>query len=93
VVELERQVRALQPWPGSWVETPIGRLAVWRAEAIPGFAAADATPGRFGRFGLHTADGHLALREVQPAGGRRMSWDELVRGRPAIVGSEVVPGR
>lgn len=91
VVELERRVRAFQPWPGSWVETPIGRLAVWRAEAVPGFQAADVRPGRFGRFGLHAADGHLALREVQPAGGRRMPWDEFVRGRPAIVGSEVVP--
>ena len=90
VVELERRVRALQPWPGSWVETVIGRLVVWRAEAVPGFAAGDGTPGHFGRFGLHAADGHLALREVQPAGSRRMSWDELVRGRPAIVGSAVV---
>src|SRR4029077_364776 len=26
--ELERQVRAYEPWPGSWLETPIGRLSV-----------------------------------------------------------------
>jgi methionyl-tRNA formyltransferase len=90
VERLERQVRALQPWPGSWVETVVGRLVVWRAEAVPGFSGEDLSAGRFGRFGLHAADGHLALREVQPAGGRRMSWDELVRGRPAIVGSDVV---
>ena len=87
--ELERQVRALQPWPGSWLETTIGRLIVWRAEAVPGFASADAVPGWIGRFGLNASDGHLALREVQPAGGRRMTWDELVRGRPAIVGTQV----
>jgi len=91
VAELERQVRAFQPWPGSWIETIVGRLVVWRAEAAPGFVTGDATPGRIGRFGLCAADGHLALREVQPAGGRRMTWDELVRGRPAIVGSEVRP--
>ena len=93
VALLERQVRALQPWPGTFVETVVGRLVVWRAEAVPGFDVADGLPGRFGRFGLHAADGYLALREVQPAGGRRMSWDELVRGRPAIVGSEVGPPR
>jgi methionyl-tRNA formyltransferase len=90
VAHLERQVRALQPWPGSWLETVVGRLVVWRAEAMPGIDSNDGVAGRFGRFGLRAADGHLALREVQPAGGRRMTWDELVRGRPSIVGSDVV---
>ena len=90
---LERQVRAFQPWPGSWVQTVVGRLVVWRAEAAPGFEAGETMPGRFGRFGLRAVDGQLAIREVQPAGGRRMTWDELVRGRPSIVGSDVVaPG-
>lgn len=92
VVELERRVRALQPWPGTWVETVAGRLAIWRAEAVPGWIGSeDVEPGRFGRFGLHARDGYLALREVQPAGGRRMTFDELVRGRPGIVGSSVIP--
>jgi methionyl-tRNA formyltransferase len=91
VEELERRVRALQPWPGSWVETVAGRLTIWRAEAVPGWeAGAAAQPGVFGRFGLHARDGYLALREVQPAGGKRMTFEELVRGRPAIVGSSVV---
>ena len=89
-LELHRQVRALQPWPGSWVETVGGRLAIWRAEAIPGWGGGeDASPGRFGRFGLYARDGYRALREVQPAGGRRMTFDELVRGRPGIIGSSV----
>jgi len=91
VEELERRIRALQPWPGSWVETVAGRLTIWRAEAVPGWeAGATAQPGVFGRFGLHARDGYLALREVQPAGGKRMTFEELVRGRPAIVGSSVV---
>jgi methionyl-tRNA formyltransferase len=89
---LERQVRAYQPWPGTWAETVVGRIVIWRAEAVAGFETGDAAPGRFGRFGLCVSDGYLALREVQPAGGRRMTWDELVRGRPAIVGSDVVTG-
>lgn len=89
VASLERQVRAFQPWPGSWLETVAGRIIVWRAEAMPDIMSTHPTPGRIGRFGLGAADGQLLLREVQPAGGRRMTWDELVRGRPAIVGSEV----
>jgi methionyl-tRNA formyltransferase len=91
LVELERRIRALQPWPGTWVETVAGRLTIWRAEAVPGWESGDAAqPGVFGRFGLHARDGYLALREVQPAGGTRMTFEELVRGRPAIVGSSVV---
>jgi methionyl-tRNA formyltransferase len=91
VGELERQVRALQPWPGSWIETVAGRVVIVRAEAIPGWTGGnDERPGKFGRFGLYAADGYLALREVHPAGGRRMTFDELVRGRPQIVGSEAI---
>lgn len=86
---LERQVRAYQPWPGSYVDTPFGRLVVWSAAPERGGPAS----GTFDVRGLGVAPGErLRLVEVQPAGGRRMSWDEFVRGRPAIVGSAVEPG-
>jgi methionyl-tRNA formyltransferase len=85
--ELERQVRAYQPWPGSFVETDVGRLIVWRAEPEVGGTQA----GTFDEDGLGTGDGtRLRLREVQPAGGTRMTWDAFVRGRPTIVGSSIV---
>jgi methionyl-tRNA formyltransferase len=89
---LERQVRAYQPWPGSFVDTPLGRLIVWRAEPSAGGPVADRTPlGTFDETGFGAGDGsHLRLREVQPGGGRRMSWDAFVRGRPTIVGSSIV---
>ena len=82
--ELERQVRAYQPWPGSFVDTDLGRLTVWASR--PG-QASDRVPGQFGPQGLATADGELILDEVQPAGGTRMAWDAFVRGRPGILGS------
>jgi methionyl-tRNA formyltransferase len=87
VVDLERQVRAYQPWPGSFVETDLGRLVIWRAEVT-----ADGPPvGTFDEEGFGTGDGaRLRLREVQPAGGTRMSWDAFLRGRPSIVGSSIV---
>ena len=84
---LERQVRAYQPWPGSWLETPAGRITVWGARAVPG--ADLASPGDLIRLGtgigLATADGVLELVDVQPAGGRRMSGAALVRGRSGLV--------
>jgi methionyl-tRNA formyltransferase len=70
---LERQVRAYQPWPGSFLEIGGGRVVVWRARV------ADAMPAH--GLGLPTADGVLELVEVQPAGGRRMAAADYVRGR------------
>jgi methionyl-tRNA formyltransferase len=85
-LELERQVRAYQPWPGSFVDTAVGRVIVWRAApALDG-----PPPGTFDIEGFGTGDGQLRLIEVQPAGGKRMSWDAFVRGRPSIVGSSIV---
>jgi methionyl-tRNA formyltransferase len=88
--ELERQVRAFRPWPGTFIETVAGRIAVLEARVQVGTAGAGADPGRLGPDGLTTADGSLlALDIVQPAGGRAMSWAELLRGRPGLIGSVV----
>jgi methionyl-tRNA formyltransferase len=88
-VELERQVRAYDPWPGTFVETTEGRLAILDAdvgtEDGPGPGV-----GRFDSSGLGTSDGTLRLRTVQPAGRSRMSWEAFQRGHPGIVGSAVV---
>jgi methionyl-tRNA formyltransferase len=32
--QLERRVRALQPWPGSWVDTSEGRLTLWKVRPL-----------------------------------------------------------
>jgi methionyl-tRNA formyltransferase len=87
--ELERQVRAYDPWPGTFVETTEGRLAILDAEVR---TEDDPGPGigRFDATGLGTSDGTLRLRVVQPASGGRMSWDAFRRGHPGIVGSAVV---
>ena len=86
---LERQVRAYQPWPGSFVDTPLGRIIVWGA-----VAEADGPPvGSFDRRGLGVGEGErLRLVDVQPAGGRRIAWEAFVRGRPGVVGAMVEPG-
>lgn len=86
--ELERRVRALEPWPGTFIETDLGRLSVDRA-AVAGPAAGD-EPGTLVADGdglaLATRDGRLRLLELGLAGGRRMTAAELRRGRPRLVG-------
>jgi methionyl-tRNA formyltransferase len=89
-VDLERQVRAYQPWPGSFVDTPQGRLIVWSAGAG---ASGGPGAGSFDELGLGVGDGErLELIEVQPAAGKRMTWEAFLRGRPAILGATVIPG-
>ena len=84
---LERQVRAYQPWPGSFLETPGGRLIVLGSTVEPGQAE---EPGRLvggTDLRLATADGWLVLDEVQPAGKQPMSGASFARGRPELKGS------
>jgi methionyl-tRNA formyltransferase len=90
--ELERRVRALRPWPGTFVELAGGeRLAVLRAAVVP--AGPADRPGTHVADGpgiaLATAAGRLALLEVRPAGGRAMDGAAYRRGRPATVGAPV----
>lgn len=101
---LKRQVRAYQPWPGSFLDTDFGRLVVWRSSVLDEEARlaalsrseSSAPPGALlaagDGLGLATTDGILALIDVQPAGGRRMQGSELARGRPGLVGSRVREG-
>jgi methionyl-tRNA formyltransferase len=89
---LERQVRALRPWPGTFVETTTGRVGVLRAGVAPGEPGDE--PGqlvRDGRSGLAlaTAADRLRLLELQPAGGRRMDAATFVRGRAGLIGTRV----
>ncbi|MBA2275793.1 MAG: methionyl-tRNA formyltransferase [Chloroflexi bacterium] len=98
---LERQVRAYQPWPGSFLETAAGRLIVWRSrvlgqdEVLSESLASDG-PGVIVAAGqrpaLVTAAGVLELVEVQPAGGQRMPGSALLLGRGTLVGSRVRDG-
>jgi methionyl-tRNA formyltransferase len=102
--ELERRVRAYQPWPGSYLDTVAGRIVAWRAEVVGapdaearrasvGGEESAATPGRLvavdDGLALSTTDGWLGLLDVQPAGGRRMTGAALLRGRPNLIGSRV----
>lgn len=82
-VELERQVRAYQPWPGSFIEHDGVRLKVWAASVLAQSVSVE--PGAVipteGTLGLGTVEGVLRLDEVQPAGKRRMSGAEYRRGK------------
>ena len=71
-VSVDRQVRALQPWPGAWTTLDGRRLHVRRAHPVPGVAALPIgalLPGDEPRVAC--GSGALALDLVQPEGRGR----------------------
>jgi len=80
--ELERQVRAFNPWPVAWCEIEGQRLRVWHTQVIE--TTANAEPGTIlsrSADGLEIAigAGRLRLLEVQGEGGRRMPVAEFLK--------------
>ncbi|MDE2271050.1 MAG: methionyl-tRNA formyltransferase [Xanthomonadaceae bacterium] len=87
-VELERKVRAFDPWPVA--EAPLAgeRVRIWEAVAIdPG--ARTAAPGAIiaaTRHGidLACADGTLRILKLQRAGGRVLDARDYLNARPEL---------
>ena len=81
-IELERRVRAMNPWPGAWFEWNGSPLKVARASVVSGENSL-ASGSRFtveGRPAVMSADGALILEEVQPAGKKIMPGKSFLAG-------------
>lgn len=94
-VELERRVRALQPWPEAATRWQGKLLKVLAATVLPG--REDSVPGRVVALappsptpvGVETGQGVLGLLQVQLQGGRAMSAREFLNGHRAFLGSQL----
>jgi len=82
--ELERRVRALQPWPGAWLEYNGEPLKVLKAHADIIFTYMIQSPGTRLLSGnqpvVMTSDGALFLDEVQPPGKKPMDGKAFAAG-------------
>ena len=89
-VELDRHVRAFNPWPGAFTTLHGQQLKVLRAAPLPGWRG-DAPPGKMCALAdevvVVTGDGALRLEEVQLAGKRRMDFQAFLCGQRDCVGS------
>ena len=85
--ELERRVRAYLPWPGSFVDTVVGRVVVLAA-SVAAARRGDET-GRLveheDRLALATADGRLVIEEGQREGRRPVTGSEFLRGQRQLI--------
>jgi len=79
--ELERAVRAFRPSPGAMARLGSEPVKVWRARIVAGAAAAGTVLDAGAALHIACGTGALAIDELQPAGGRRMSVAEFLRGR------------
>jgi methionyl-tRNA formyltransferase len=85
-------VRAMNPWPCAYTAWRGGTLRVWRAAVAELPEAAE--PGRVlvasgESLVVAAAGGAVALLEVQPEAGRRMTVGEFLRGRAVAAGDRL----
>ncbi len=82
-VEIERLVRALNPWPSAFSGWNGKMLKIWKSEVI--YANSDLHPGQVTAackdgIDVQTGEGILRIKELQLEGKKRMMVDAFVRG-------------
>ena len=83
--QIDRQVRAFNPWPVAETRWQGQQLRIWESESVA--AGSGAEPGRIlaadgGRLLVATGEGALALRRVQLAGRRAVTSAEFLNAHP-----------
>ena len=86
-LELDRHIRAFNPFPGAQASFAGKTVKVWRATPVAG-------QGEIGRIlavdrstvVIACGDGALAVTELQKAGGKRLPVREFLAGHPLQVG-------
>ena len=87
-VQLARQIKAFNPFPGAVTRFEKSMIKVWRAELVAG----SGTPGLVisaDKSGIIVAcgEGGLRLTELQKAGGKRLPVDQFLAGTPITAGT------
>lgn len=85
--QVDRQIRAFNPFPGAFARIRDTELKIWRA-ALRAESGLPGTILRAAGDGIVVACGaaSLMLTELQRAGGRRLTAGELLRGFPLAPG-------
>lgn len=79
---LEREIRAFNPWPVSYLQLATQQLKIWQARVETG----SAQPGQVVRvdkkgIAIGTADGLLVIEQLQPPGKKAMAVVDFLNGR------------
>ncbi|MCL4303762.1 MAG: methionyl-tRNA formyltransferase [Anaerolineae bacterium] len=92
-VEIERQVRAFDPWPGTFTEGPRGPFKILAVEVAEMIDPPKTRPGTVfkyqGRICVSTGQGVVRLVTVQPAGKKEMTAEAMLNGQPELLGARL----
>jgi len=90
--EIERQIRAYTPWPGSYSQIANGQLLIVKIlEAEISDTSAGKRPGEVfltanNGLAVQTGNGALVIKKLQLEGGKSLSAQDLLRGHKEIIG-------
>ena len=89
-IEIDRQVRAFNPWPGAYTLVEEQFLKIYRGEVRedkPGGNAGKVLWAGMDFIEVGTGGGSFLIKEVQREGKKRMSIREFLAGHPVPVGT------
>lgn len=96
-IEIVNQVRAFQPWPGTFtnwhsekLKQPMRLIIQWATAIDSNDADSKLKPGQVvankDQLIIQTGDGQLSIDKIQPAGKRTMPVADFLRGKPPEIG-------
>lgn len=91
-VQIERQIRGLNPWPGTYTSLHGKTLKLWKAAVLEGGDSAQAGQIVYAdkqQLLVQTGKGRLSLLEVQLEGKKRMQIDAFLRGHQIEPGQQL----
>ncbi|QGG79158.1 methionyl-tRNA formyltransferase [Litorivicinus lipolyticus] len=87
--QLIRNIHAFNPWPGAWVEGPLGRIKLLSAQPATDTGLA---PGQLGTDGvIGCADGSIRVTTWQFAGAKAQPVADLINANRLTPGLNVQP--
>lgn len=84
--EIERRVRAFDPFPGCSFVSEGETVKLWRARVVEGEGAPGEVLAAAGRLVVACGEGALELLELQRPGGRRAATPDFLHGHPVTAG-------
>lgn len=93
--EIDRHVRAYDPWPGTYTFLDGKRIKILSGINLPG-GSSSAAPGTLiahaDGIAVQTGGGLFALETIQPEGKKRMDVQAFLAGRADVIGKQFEPG-
>lgn len=80
-IDLERQVRACDPWPGAYFDYESSVIKVWESKVNPDVTLPPGKRGIKNRIPvIGTSEGSLEILQLQPPGKTRMTGEQFLNG-------------